>query len=672
MSLHTNLQGRLRNTNLPKSHGLLPIYEAVVNSIHSIEERLDPQEDGLITLKIIRDGQGNIDAKDSALGAIVGFLVSDNGVGFDDSNMRSFETLDSEKKISKGCRGVGRLLWLKSFESVSVESEFMNESGACQARSFVFNAKNGVVPKNFGLANGIKNFTKIHLNGFKDPYQESCPKSVKGIADALLEHCLWYFVRASGAPNLIVSDDVESINLNDLYEGYMHSSAKTEFIDIKETKFELTHIKFRASAGRKHSISFCAANRLVKEEFINGKIPGLHGKIKDESGEFVYSCYVTSEYLDQRVRSERTDFDIAEEFGEIFNDSEISFKEIRDAVVARAGDYLKDFLGENIKFAQARIDDFISQKAPRYRPIISHISSDDLDIDPNISDKDLELHLHKQLVEIERGLLIEGHEILELNSSDDYRQRLAKYLKSAEDIKKSDLASYVSHRRVIIDLLERAVEKMDDGRYAREELIHELIMPLRTDSNEASADVCNLWIVDERLAFHDYLASDKTLNASPITNDSSSKEPDLFSLSVFDNPLLVSDKQSLPLASINVVEIKRPMRNDAKSGEDKDPIEQALGYLERIRRGGVTTAKGRPIPNSLDIPGYCYVICDLTPSIIERCRYLDLNITSDHMGYFGFHKAYKAYIEVISFDGLVRSAKERNRAFFDKLGLPSA
>ena len=42
------------------------------------------------------------------------------------------------------------------------------------------------------------------------------------------------------------------------------------------------------------------------------------------------------------------------------------------------------------------------------------------------------------------------------------------------------------------------------------------------------------------------------------------------------------------------------------------------------------------------------------------------------MGYFGYHRdeAYNAYIQVISFDGLVSSAKERNRAFFDKLGLP--
>lgn len=36
-----------------------------------------------------------------------------------------------------------------------------------------------------------------------------------------------------------------------------------------------------------------------------------------------------------------------------------------------------------------------------------------------------------------------------------------------------------------------------------------------------------------------------------------------------------------------------------------------------------------------------------------------------------FNDSAKAYIEVMSFDRLVNAATERNRAFFDKLGLPS-
>ena len=48
-----------------------------------------------------------------------------------------------------------------------------------------------------------------------------------------------------------------------------------------------------------------------------------------------------------------------------------------------------------------------------------------------------------------------------------------------------------------------------------------------------------------------------------------------------------------------------------------------------------------------------------------------MRISSDRMGYFGYNEPSHAYLEVISFDQLVKSATERNRAFFDKLGLPT-
>ena len=113
------------------------------------------------------------------------------------------------------------------------------------------------------------------------------------------------------------------------------------------------------------------------------------------------------------------------------------------------------------------------------------------------------------------------------------------------------------------------------------------------------------------------------------------------------------------------------MRNDAAEGEEKDPIEQALGYLDRIRQGNVKTVSGRSIPNSEQIPGFCYVLCDITPTVEKRCKMHDGIRTSDGLGYFFYHKQFGAYVEVISFDRLVNSAKERNRAFFDRLGLPT-
>lgn len=669
MSLQTNLQGRLRNTSLPKSHGLMPVFEAVVNSIHSIEEKGN-HNDGEIILCIDRNIQIDWDYRN--IPSIEGFTIIDNGCGFNDINFESFETLDSDHKIDKGCRGVGRLMWLKVFDLVEVESHFFDLNGDLKKRIFLFNDKFGV-HKNVVLEpTNDQTGTIIKLTGFNNSYKGKVSNQGGVIANQLLEHILWYFVREGGAPKIIVRDGGDNFQLDNLLDEYLHSSTLNESIEIYDEIFELTHIKFRASANKKHQLALCAANRLVKEESIQGKIPGLYNKIIDQTGEFIYTCYISSNYLNDRVRSERTSFDILEDSDDMFD--EITFKHIRERVLERTKEYLKDVLAENIFAGQKRVEDFINNHAPRYRPIVNYINKDLLIVDPDKSDKDLELHLHALWYEVERQLVSEGHDIMKpkiAEHTEEYKVRLNGYLKKAEDLKQSDLANYVSHRKVIIDLLQKSIERLENGKYAREEMIHELIMPMRKESSEVFLDACNLWLIDERLAFHNYLASDKTLNSMSITDNNSTKEPDILSLRVFDNPMLVNDQTSFPLASITVVEIKRPMRNDMSGGEDKDPIDQALSYLERVREGKVSTATGRLIPASNTIPGYCYVLCDLTDSMQRRCRRANLRVTSDGMGYFGYNEPAHAYIEVLSFDQLVKAAKERNRAFFDKLGLPT-
>jgi hypothetical protein len=667
----TNFQGRLRNTDLPKSHGLLPVFEAVINSIHAIEERGNLAT-GHIIVTIQREPQLSTVIDNAHYPDINNFLIEDNGVGFNDANIQSFKTLDSEHKIDKGCRGVGRLLWLKAFSHVDVVSSFYDAENNIKQRTLSFDRNDIKVKEVDTTSNDIK--TRVHLYNFDKKYRTATPKGADVIARALLEHCLWYFVRPEGVPTIKIQDENEEIILNDLYDGYMHETAHRESVDIKGQFFELTHIKFRASSSKKHSLALCASGRLVKEELIGGKISGLHGKITDKAGDFTYSCYVASPYLDEKIRPERTEFNISEEADDLFSQTELSFKDIREKVLTQVRSYLNTYLLENIESGRSRIYKFVSEKAPRYRPLLSYLKQNDLAIDPSVSDKELDMLLHKHLAELERKMISQGHDIMSSFNGDitDYKERLSRYLQTAEDIKKSDLANYVTHRKVIIELLEKSIQMNDDGKYAREDIIHNLIMPMRKESNEVLQDSCNLWLIDERLAFHHYLASDKTINAMPITGNDSNKEPDILALNIYDTPILVTEKQTLPLASITVIEIKRPMRNDVKSGEDKDPIEQALKYLKRIRDGQVRTANGRPIPNSSDIPGYCYIICDLTPSMREQCELIhDLTPTSDYMGYFGYKKGYKAYIEVISYNKLVNGANERNKAFFDKLGLPS-
>jgi len=678
----TNLAGRLRNTSLPFTNGLLPLFEAVVNSIHSIEESAIDPENGSIEIQILRKPKQEILSLDDgkkkpgpdALGDIIGFKIVDNGVGFNDVNMESFETLDSEHKASKGCRGVGRLLWLKAFKKVTVESTFALEDNFCR-RSFVFD-KGGVQQKVLETLEGKQpSRTKVHLDEFEKRYRDHSYKSLEAIAESLLEHCLWYFVRPGGAPKMRIHDGNDSILMDDFYEKKMHCEAVPESLKIKGIDFNLIHVKLRTESQGSHILALCADNRLVTEENLNGKIPGLYGKISDNDGYFLYACYVSSKLLDECARPERTGFDIAEDVAILFGEKEISLPEIRSAVFERASEHLKMHLSANLKRSKEKVDSFVSHRAPRYRPILARIPEHALNIDPDATDKEIDLALHRHLVEIESQLLSEGHDLMTPapeDHQDEYRKRLAEYLDKAADIKRSDLANYVSHRKVILDLLTMAIQRTDDGKYVREDLIHSLIMPMKTTSNEVLLDNCNLWLVNERLAFHDYLASDKTLHSMPITGSKETKEPDLIALNIFDNPILVAEGANLPLASIVVIEIKRPMRNDARPGEVDDPVEQAIGYLNRVRNGQVQTSGGRWVPESQNVPGFCYVLADITPTLRDRCLiHHDLKWTHDKLGFFGYKQNCNAFIEVISFDQLVNAAKERNRAFFDKLGLPT-
>ena len=676
MNLETNLRGRLRNTRLPATHGLLPLFEAVVNSIHSIEDAKLPSGKGNIVVNVNRHNERQLDFDEAdRLRMIVGFRISDNGVGFDETNMKSFRTLDTEHKVSRGGRGVGRLLWLKAFDKVEVTSSFDDSDGKRMTRTFTFDST-GVTegPIEPAATESQQRLTTVHLNGFIQRYRQATYKTAAAIASSLLEHCLWYFVRPGSTPKIIVDDGVKSIDLDDLYEDYMIASATTETVVIKDEQFELTHTKLRASSNRSHAIGLCADSRLVKEENLSGKIPGLFGKLRDGDSEFVYVCYVGSQFLDERVRSERTDFDISENTEILFTDQDISLADIRTKIFERASDFLAEHLEENKRLSEERVKEFVSRKAPRYRPVLPRMPVAQLTIDPAISDKELELTLHKQLSAIEAQMLEVGHDLMVPKTEEGhehYKERLQEYLRTAEDIKKSDLANYVFHRKVILDLLAKAIKRTDDGKYVKEDLIHTLLMPMRVESSEARPEDCNFWLIDERLAFHDYLASDRPLASMPITGSKETKEPDIVALNVFDNPLLVSEGEGLPLASVVVVEIKRPMRDDAKQGEDKDPIEQALGYLERIRDGKVSTSSGRAIPGCEHIPGFCYVLCDITRTIEKRCKMHDAIRTSDGLGYFFYHKHFSAYVEVLSFDRLVNAARERNRAFFDRLGLPT-
>jgi hypothetical protein len=681
MQLITSLAGRVNNTSLPKTRPLLALSEALVNSIQSIDAMCGSKHvRGHISIYVERSdepGTPGMDMRTSAKGNLApiwGFRVEDDGEGFTDANLESFQTLDTDHKGALGCRGVGRILWLKAFDSVQVSSLYSDDSGRSFERAFSFTIADGVSNLSIQAQPTSSSRTVVVLSGFKPEARRNASKTALPIARELLTECLWYFLRPGGAPKIRLIDQDETISFDDLFTELASTSSHRAVVEVKGEKFDLTGLFLRSGSSQPPKLYWCAGSRVVTEENISGRVPGLHGRMNVDGQIVTYAGFLTSGYLDKNVRSDRTAFDIIPSTsGTLISHDEISMEDIRNAAYAK----IREDLAGPLEAAQAegkrRVSEFVRSTAPRYRAVLGRFDELAVTVDPQMGDQELEQLLHREFQRLECDVLVEGQAILaEAGSLDPdlLEERVKAYLSKAEEVKQSDLAAYVARRRVVLDILRKILECDEVGRYQREDVVHSLVMPMRTNSSDLPSEASNLWIIDERLAFHDYLASDKKISASPLLASDSKREPDLLALQFYDVPMLVSEGSHPPFASIVVVEFKRPMRNDAIS-DDKNPISQALSYLEKVRSGLVKTPQGRAIPPTDKVPGYCYIIADLTPTMVSRCKDSDLRLTQDGMGYFGYNSARHAYVEVFSYDRLIAAATERNRAFFDKLGLPA-
>ena len=227
------------------------------------------------------------------------------------------------------------------------------------------------------------------------------------------------------------------------------------------------------------------------------------------------------------------------------------------------------------------------------------------------------------------------------------------------------MSQYIVHRRIILEFLEKSLQRSaeTDG-YELEETIHDLVFPMKTTSDDVAFEQQNLWIIDERLTYHSYLASDQPLtSAKPIVTGSLAR-PDLL---IFDKRFTFSEGD-VPLTSIVIVEFKKPDRDNYR---DEDPVEQVIRLIRLVKDGLFKDRNGRPVKLlNPQVPAYAYVVCDIGPKLKLRLEGRDMQLTPDGLGYYQFLRNLNSYIEVISYEKLLEDAKKRNRVLFDKLHLP--
>jgi hypothetical protein len=292
---------------------------------------------------------------------------------------------------------------------------------------------------------------------------------------------------------------------------------------------------------------------------------------------------------------------------------------------------------------------------------------------PGLSGNRLSIELFKIQNDLEVEVKKLGEKILnkkDVKNVEEYITAYNNYIEKFNDIGKSNLTKYIVHRKAVIELLDLFLGTDESGEFQTEDTIHQIFFPIKSESDEISYEQQNLWLIDERLAYHFYLSSDKAFKEiSVIENDDNKDRPDLLIFN--DSFAFVND--NAPHNSFVIVEFKRPERKDySTKTEKKNPVDQVISYIRTIRDNKAIDRRGKLIQiDENKTPFYAYIICDFNPNLVQLLDEKNYKRTPDSQGYFYFHDKFNAYVEVISYQKLLKDAKIRNRVLFEKLGLPN-
>jgi hypothetical protein len=665
-----DLPGRIENTVLPAGKPLLPLFDALINSIHAIEDRRKRgwAGRGSITISVRRDlSQKQIE---SAAGTttdepVSGFVVEDDGIGFDEPNRESFETADSRYKKARGSKGVGRFLWLKAFQRVSVESTFAGPDEKLVLRTFTFELPNGVVGERTEASQTNHTGTRLTLQGYLEPYRAKCPKSLRAIADRIVEHC-FALLLPDTAPLVQLKDDHEVLELNQLAREHRTVASDPIAFSLKGNELRIQHFHVSAK-GAKPIIHFLADGREVHSE--PPAAPDVNQRIPDGAGgSFVIVSLVSGVLLDRNLTAERTGFTFPRRGDDLLAE-EVTIDDLREAANARVAEHAEPLVAPLQAKKMERIEEAIRTQYPQYYPLLRR--KDDLaQIPPDLSSDKLEIELHKIRAKHAVETKEKVQDLLKDTVWEGYEERQKQVIDELNDVGKAALIENVVHRRLVLEILAKHLQRRSEGvpGYYLEKDVHRIIFPMDKTSDEVPFEQQNLWVIDERLTFHRYLASDKALQAVEVLNSDEKDRPDLV---IWNLPVALSEEPNATTQqAITVIEFKQPMRKNYPAKEE-DPAEQVTRYVRKIQSDEAEDKEGRPLRAYQNSPFYAYVLCDLTIPLTTRLSDAGFLEMPDRSGYFFYNPNRRLWIEVLSYSKVVEDARKRNRALFEALGLPT-
>ncbi len=625
---------------------LLPVFEAISNSIHGIEQRFEASSGS--------QGEISITFRFTSESPKLFVSVRDNGVGLDEENYRSFLTPFSGLKLSKRGRGFGRFIAFKVFNRILYSSNY-DIGTSKESRTFRFNIydKREVIyfdaTPDFAELGVCVDFDELK------PEWHALAHGLSGvaIADEIAHHFFPEFLRGE-LPKISLDFDGEVIELTSRFSTIFvpHGEGKiTVAIEGKNEELEYTLSRVpRSRKFNQNSLLFSAAGRIVGSPRDLSQKLGRAFFVGEGDERYIIIAAVSGDALEKRLNDSRTSLDLAP-------------KAIEDIVSAVAkeiegkeGDQVRIIKeAQRTELAGALGENPILRMGLEGQTLEEYVRSKPNSWGADQFVSDLALKRYRASHNLTQSIATASAD------RDAYYEQIRDLVSKLDSERKDALAEYVVHRKKIIALIETARKFDDSGKISPEDTVHDLVFRRYSDSTSKSYFDHNLWLVDDALAFCPYISSDRTVHGG--ARQKGDKVTDLL---FYDDSLIFGENDG---SSIVIVEFKKPGRDNYIFGPAKsDPVMQVVETLEKATAaGGITKEDGAHFSFVEVTRRFAYVIADLTPSMIKLLKRHDFKNDWNPKIWFRYRDTEQMGIYVYGYDTMIENAKKRNAAFFNVL-----
>lgn len=524
--------------------------EAVINSIQSNSTDIQ------INIKAKKDLENN------------NFYVSDieildDGDGFNEKNIESFSTLYTDYKEKDGCKGVGRLSYLKLFKDVNIES-YIKENDECKSIELEFTTNfnsekdfkiKKIETEKYEKINNKKNQTIIKLDDLKkdEKYDEN------DIFEKIKEHIIYYLIINDKLHISINSKEIEkekdishkTFNVDGIKEEFIlyykieetkdNTSSTKDFIIIDSKSIETFKDIFRINIGERKDYKMLF---LLKSKFFDNNSNMMHkldAKLEDKESE---------------------DKESFSQF-EIRFDDNLSKKELKEKlkrIKKQLIEELKGVIGEDkIKDYNKKILNDIREKDE----ILHYINFIDLEKEKYFffNDETVYKYAKGEYNKLETSII---------NNKEVTDDELKKYINT-------NLNAYIIYRQRIIEKLKEIFEK--ENEHTKEKVIHNLFLEQKTENLELDLSNNNLWILDDKFMTFDSYYSDEELK------NIFEKSQNSFNMDSCRPDILMFKNKKNDETKVVILEFKRSEANNYDYVKGAEQLENYANYiaLEKVK-----------------------------------------------------------------------------------------